>query len=67
MPEFFSVHISNDADVNIAAKRLIVEIVNTPAKKPFFGGYRNKNTGKDICDLSIYIISVIHTMHHFRD
>lgn len=46
MPEFFSVHISNDSDINIAAKRLIVEIINRPTKKPFFGGYRNKNTGK---------------------
>lgn len=48
MPEFFSVHISNDTDVNIAAKRLIVEIINRPAKKTFFGGWRNKNTGKFI-------------------
>lgn len=45
LPVFFSVQIQDEADKNVIAKNIIVEIVSQPIVKSFVGGYRNTKTG----------------------
>lgn len=50
MPDFFSVYIPASDCGEMAAKRLIVEIINKPIVKPYLGGYVHKKTCKVIVD-----------------
>lgn len=46
LPELLMVHIADDKDRNLVAKRLIVEIVSKPIVKSFVGGFRDSRTSK---------------------
>lgn len=46
LPELLMVHITDEKDRNLVAKRLIVEIVSKPIVKSFVGGFRDTRTSK---------------------
>lgn len=51
LPDFFSVYIPASDSGEMAAKRLIVEIINKPIVKPYLGGYVHKKT----CKIDLFI------------